>query len=388
MASLERLTEIEAENAVEMLNSFYMIKQDAKDQKYLGFRFDLFEKKYFLDTFFEYKHQNSPILTFKGSNEFKSWLLEQTNQTLSEVVNNDTSLSPILIEDIRHNLKRYNQKHVWPGPYQIMDQRGDTHYPVHPIVYAIENLDAPLFDKALQITTTEQRKVIKSNFTTLLQFCFKRNFKHGVEQLLALDGPCCNLSSFCYCLQTIGYKTYDNNQYQSRLLNFNTDINLLLFNQIKSIEQIYQMEVSDFELRLYFKNLFKSFNFNSPIYLWLCLKNEYDFEFKRSMDVMRELENFPEVNLNQKDENGDTSFMLYLKNSDLDENVLIKMLENGANLTDITDFGQSTLDLVMQNKKTSEVNKKLILSKMFRLGVRSKHKNFLIKVYRNLRSKY
>jgi ankyrin repeat protein len=106
------------------------------------------------------------------------------------------------------------------------------------------------------------------------------------------------------------------------------------------------------------------------------------------MDVMRELENFPEVNLNQKDENGDTSFMLYLKNSDLDENVLIKMLENGANLTDITDFGQSTLDLVMQNKKTSEVNKKLILSKMFRLGVRSKHKNFLIKVYRNLRSKY
>lgn len=396
MTATEKLTNEEIDKVIHFLKISYILNYSyrSKIKEFVRIRHDIFTKKYFIEIADRVDDIRAlkTVLEFENSDVFKSWLKDQDNSTLVKLIQPSEHSDSISIENIKECVLYFDRGSSMAGPYQIMDYRGDTAYAVHPIVASIDSGDIDLFEKSFSITTPDERSKMRPNRYRLLEFCLENKFGYGAKRLMDADGPCCGLNTYCNCLNQINYSFWEHNQRVGEDENktFGETINFVIYDQIKNQNQLHNMlnEGSSLNFRFYLKRIFNNFKFDNPKYLLNRITRNYDFETTKNRHVQYEMDAFPEINLNQKNENKMSAFLLYLENCLIDEDIVINMLNMGANLFDKTPEGDSVLDLIFQNLKTPSGSKKQLRSKFYKLGCRSNKMNSFLRFYRNATSNW
>lgn len=394
MTNTQALSSLEINKIILLLNDFYILDYISKDkpesQIDLGLRYDLFDQKYYVDSFRDFEPHHKSLITFETAESFKEWLSQQNNNSLAKIAEANKDLTPLSLEIIRDCICKNDNRYSLAGPYLIWNSRGDSMYPVHPIVAAIERSDTELFKKSFAITTSDQRKqpmtLGYNEHSSLIHFCFKQKFKFGAEALLNADYPCCDHENQCHCLSIIAYQGLDSTPKENP---YSDEINFLFLNRIKNESELMKMlgSFSPFEFRVFLKNFFKNYKFDSPQFIFNILKTDYESEARQIMNLNQELTAFQNINLNQIDDTGWSSFMIYIKDCELNDIVFNQMIQMNADILKQSPDGDSILDLVFQNTKTKPQFKKEFKKKLYKLGCRSNKPNTLLKIYRNYTSR-
>ncbi len=363
-----------AKNVVKALTEIYITSKNSENG--LGLVGDVLYGIYKVVLISDGQISNT-ILDFKNQVDFIDWLKKQTDESLSLLIDKNESLKiGLKISDLIQAVKAYELKATGqlPGPYKILDQRGDSYYSVPPIHYSCVEKDLEVFNEALKRSTKVERLEAVANGNNALSAACESGFLYGAEALMESDGLCCGANSYCKCLSLA-------------IKSGSTDIVKLFKSSVKDEVTFLKMQPPTSYYSYPERTTMDSLGLpplKSSAYLNEALKSEYSD--LTSFQIIRFIEASPGVNLNQVDIDGFTPLLRYLATHSVDLMVVEKFLEFGADLNILVGKNKSALDLLAGNPSIASRSLKDVRRLVYKSGIRSKNKSFFKRLWINFLS--